>query len=101
MAGFANLYEQRQVMKERRVPGINQVELAGFLGARQKMRSKFLPVNFPQFVPKYIEKQGVMGRKYGFNSMILSPQKVRQIVADSDGVVFIQRRNRVINIDVF
>ena len=77
------------------------MELAGFLGARQKIGSKFLPVYFPQFVPKHIEKQGVMGRKHGFDSVILSRQKLGQIVADGDGVVFIQRRNRVINIDVF
>src|ERR1035441_5776571 len=65
------------------------------------MRSKSLPVYFPQFVPKHIEKQGVMGRKDGFDSVVLSRQKLRQIVADGDGVVFIQRRNRVINVDVF
>src|ERR1035437_6551974 len=72
--------------------------MAGFLGAREKIWRKFLPVYFPQFVPKHIEKQGVMGRKDGFDSVILSRQKLGQIVADGDGVVFIQRRNRVIKL---
>jgi len=40
------------------------------------MRRELLPVYFPQFVPKHIEKQGVMGRDNGLDSMILSRKKL-------------------------
>ena len=33
--------------------------------------------------------------------IFVCPEQLRQIVADGDGVIFIQRRNRVVDIDVF
>src|SRR5882762_7113286 len=54
-----------------------------------------------EFVAEHVEKQGVVRRDDYLELACSLLEKLSQVAGHSDGIVFVQRRNRIVNVDIF